>query len=281
MIRAMRSSRLNSIFLIILFAMLPMAVGCDWFTAPSGLLPLDRPIWFDLWQDVKYQPRAISLVMTPWDQNRFKIEAETRIKGNSIEIRIKGLKELPFQGNDTPTLEYCDLGSLQPGDYRLSFIADHTTDLPLDGGSWQVSVTLDSITFIQETMGWCRTVDNPCYQIVPIDLMWGRIHWSMVNDSTLFAAFVDSFTVIGGSSENVPQGNFGMIEIGSEVVDKVISPPYFYTEVITLRFQGDPISAIELREAFLDNHMVPSSVDPTVFKRPFSVTLHFGIGYKG
>lgn len=278
----MRRSRLNSIFLIILFAMLPIASGCDWFTEPSDLLPLDRPIEFYFRQDVKYQPRAIGLMLIPWDQYGFKVEAEPRIKGNSIEIRIKGLKELPFQGTaNYPTPEYCDLGSLQPGDYRLSFIADHTTDLPLDGGSWQVSVTLDSITFIQETMGWSRTVDNPCYQIVPIDLMWGRIHWSMVNDSTLFAAFVDSFTVIGGSSENVPQGNFGMIEIGSEFVDMVISPPYFNADVITLRFQGDPNSAIELREAFLDNHMVPSSVDPTVFKRPFSVTLHFGIGYKG
>ena len=111
--------------------------------------------------------------------------------------------------------------------------------------------------------------------------MWGRIHWSIVPDSTLFAAFVDSFTVLGGSSENVPQGNFGMIKIGSEFVDTLISPPYFFADFITLRFQGDPNSAIELREAFLDNHLVPSSVDPTVFKRPFSVTLHFGIGYKG
>lgn len=278
----MRRSRLNSIFLIILFAMLPMAVGCDWFTAPSDLLPLDRPITFDFWQDVKYQPRAIGLMLIPWDQNLFEIEAAPRINGSSIEIRIKGLKKLPSHGTaNYPTPEYCDLGSLQPGDYRLSFIADHTTDLPLDGGSWQVSVTMDSIKFIQETNGWSHTIDNPCYQIVPIDLMWGRIHWSGVPDSTLFAAFVDSFTVIGGSSENVPQGNFGMIEIGSEFVDMVISPPYFNADVITLRFQGDPNSAIELREAFLDNHLVPSSVDPTVFKRPFSVTLHFGIGYKG
>jgi len=61
----------------------------------------------------------------------------------------------------------------------------------------------------------------------------------------------------------------------------VYSPPYKYTVAITLRYQGDPNSAIELREAFLDNHLVPSSVDPAVLIRPFSVTLHFGIGYKG
>ncbi len=276
----MRRSRLNSIFTIILFAMLPMAVGCDWFTSPSDLLPLDRPISFDFWQDVRYQPRAIGLMLIPWDHNLFEIEAEPRINGSSIEIRIKGLKKLPFHGTGNyPTPEYCDLGSLQPGDYRLSFIADRTIDLPQDGGRWQVSVTMDSINFIQETNGWSHTIDNPSYQIVPIDLMWGRIHWSIVPDSTLFAAFVDSFTVLGGSSENVPQGNFGMIEMGSEFVDMVIS--YGFTDLIMLRFQGDPNSAIELREAFLDNHLVPSSVDPTVFKRPFSVTLHFGIGYKG
>lgn len=277
----MRLSKLNSRFLILIFTVLLIASGCDWFTEPSDLLPLDRPIKFYFWQDVKYQPRAIGLMLIPNDYNRFEIEAEPRINGSSIEIRIKGLKALPSHGTaDYPTPEYCDLGSLQPGDYQLSFIADRTTDLPLNGGNWQVSVTPDSVTFLQETSGWCYT-DVLSYQIVPVDLMWGHIHWNMVSDSTLFAAFVDSFAVIGGSSENIPQGNFGLVEFGSEGADNVISPPYFYSSSIMLRFQGDPNSAIELREAFLDNHLVPSSVDPTVFKRPFSVTLHFGIGYKG